>query len=218
MRVLSITFHQLRAARSLLNLDQKDVAAVSGINTNVISRIERGTAKPHERTREKLIAFYENAGVEFLESDGVRQKKILVRTYEGSEGFHAVMDQVYDTARNQGGRISLFNGPPELFLKWLGEDWYEMHAKRMYALRKRIDFRIIVREGEQLLIASEFAKYRWFPADKFKERTVYAFGGKVAFFNFEDDLRIVVIEQEDIAESFHILFDVAWEYMAIEPG
>lgn len=214
---MKITFDQLRAARSLLNLDQKDVAAATGINVNVISRVERGASEPRDGTVAPLIQFYEQAGIEFLESNGIRQRKAMVQTYEDQRGFRMLMDQVFETARDHGGRISLFNGPPRLFLEWLGEDWYVMHAKRMHALRDRIDFRIIVKEGETQLIASGFAQYRCFPEDKFKNRTIYAFGDKVAFLNFEDDLRIVVISQRETVESFHILFDLAWENMATEP-
>jgi transcriptional regulator with XRE-family HTH domain len=201
----------------LLGLDQKDVADASGVNVNVLSRIERGEARPQERTLAKLSSFYERAGIEFLETDGVRRRKALVHVYEGQSGFRQVMDQVYETARDRGGPISLFNGPPRLFLKWLGEDWYAMHAARMRKVKSKIDFRIIVKEGERAFIAGDFARYRWFPKKKFRERTFYAFGDRVAFLNFEDDVRIVVIEQEEMAESFHILFDIAWDHMAIEP-
>jgi hypothetical protein len=107
---------------------------------------------------------------------------------------------------------------PVNFYKFLGKEWYAMHAQRMNAIKKNFDFKIIVREGEDLLIAQDFAQYRWFPKDMFYEKTFYAYGGSLAFMSFSDnDVEIKVLPQSEFTDSFRVLFDIAWNHIAVIP-
>ena len=130
-----------------------------------------------------------------------------------------LMNEVYETARSKGGEICLFNGVPRLFTQWLGEDWYAMHAQRMAAIKNNFKLKIVIRKGDRSLIASGFAEYRWFPEEMFHDKTIYCYGDKIAFMNFmEDDLRILVLQQGEIADSFRILFNIAWTSVAVKFG
>lgn len=93
-----------------------------------------------------------------------------------------------------------------------------MHADRMDKISKDFDFKIIVQEGDQQFIARSFAQYRWFPKDRFNDRTLYCYGDKLAFLNFsKDDVKIMVMNQAEIASSFRELFKIAWDNVAILP-
>ena len=61
---------QCRAARAALRWSAPDLAAMAGVHVNSVSRFENGTARPATvaRMREAL----ENAGVEFLDDNGIR--------------------------------------------------------------------------------------------------------------------------------------------------
>jgi transcriptional regulator with XRE-family HTH domain len=68
---------QCRAARGLLNWSQEDLARHSQVPRRTIADFERTATKSYSRTIQKLIAAFEAAGIEFLNSDapGVRLKR-----------------------------------------------------------------------------------------------------------------------------------------------
>jgi len=209
---MSVTHHQLRTARALLDLSQQDVSDGTGISANALGRIERGEATPKDKTLDRLVGFYQGGGVEFTDRDGVRRNQQLVWQLQGRDGFRTWMNMLYDFAANEGGKITLLNGPPARFLEWLGEDWYTAHAERMRGLEGNIDFKIITEEGEKNFLASGFAEYRWLPKTQFNDRSVYVFGDHSAFFDFnEEELRIVVITQRLIAQTQQMAFDALWD-------
>lgn len=209
---MSVTHHQLRTARALLDLSQQDVSEGTGISANALGRIERGDASPKDKTLDKLVSFYQGGGVEFTDRDGVRRNQQLVWQLQGRDGFRTWMNMLYDFVSSEGGKITLLNGPPGRFIDWLGEDWYAAHAERMRDLGCDIDFRIITEEGEKNFLASGFAEYRWLPKTQFNDRSVYVFGDHSAFFDFnEEELRIVVITQRLIAQTQQMAFDALWD-------
>lgn len=208
---------QMRAARAMLNLSQGDVAKSLGIAANTLSNIESGQSDAPSSRLKEIQSFYEMQGVEFLEDNGVRERKSYVQRYQGAEGFRAFMDDVYETARKHGGDICLFNSKPSMWHKWLGEEWYSMHAERMKLLGDRIRVRITVQEGEDFFILGA-AEHKWFSKDMWKEKIFYSYGPKLGFLDFSNnDVQILVLNQREFAESFRVLFDIAWEHVATAP-
>lgn len=207
-----VTHHQLRAARSLLDMDQKDVAAGVNIAANSIGRIERGEVQAQEKTKQKLVDFFEMSGVEFTECDGVRKRRSYIKRYSGQEGIRAFFDTVYDVAKNGGGDFTIFNGMPSDLTKHAGEDWYKAHAARMTSVKDNYNFRVIVEHGETNLIGRDFVTYKWFPNDEFHPCTIYTFGDWVGFLTFDNEVNIVVVREKIMAESQRALFNRVWEY------
>ena len=209
---IKVSRQSFKAARVLLELDQKDVEAVTGISCQRISQYERGTIGIGKKAYQTFLSFYDARGIEFLDHDGIRRKP--ERDYlrlNGRVGFRVFMDDVYQTARDEGGRIEIINGPPDLFIKWLGEQWYHNHANRMEAIKDKITMRILTGEDQTNLIARGFALYKTVPKDKFNTQTIYIFGKKVGLFTFtEKDVVIDVFRQKDLVDTFHWLFDLVW--------
>jgi transcriptional regulator with XRE-family HTH domain len=206
---------QARAARSLLGLHLADVARGSGISAMQISNFERGKRSLHAGTRDKLFAFYARSGLEFTNNNGVREAGIMTRQYSGDAEFRAFYNHLFETARDQGGDICLFNGVPRKLIQHLGKEWYLHHVKRMTEIKDKFRFRVIIAEGDNDFIGSDFVEYRWFPKELFNEKTLYIYGHNVAFFSFDNsDVRVVVIEHPEVAASQRVLFDLAWEGMA----
>jgi transcriptional regulator with XRE-family HTH domain len=71
-----ITSAQLRAARALLGMDQRDLAAASGLSLPTIQRMEasEGVIRGNVDSLMKLIAALEAAGVELINEDAVSEK------------------------------------------------------------------------------------------------------------------------------------------------
>ncbi|MDO9713449.1 helix-turn-helix domain-containing protein [Paracraurococcus lichenis] len=65
------TASQVRAARALLAISQRDLAARSGVPLRTLARIEAGeVAKPRRGTMQRLSAVLREAGVEFIPANG----------------------------------------------------------------------------------------------------------------------------------------------------
>ena len=80
---MSLTAAQLRAARALLNLTQRELARRTSVSEPTLKRIERddwGPARSSHGTVAALVALLEGDGVEFLAADeghgeGVRLRR-----------------------------------------------------------------------------------------------------------------------------------------------
>ncbi|MCK6417892.1 MAG: helix-turn-helix domain-containing protein [Alphaproteobacteria bacterium] len=213
-----ITSLQALLARTMTGLSQQEVSGLLGWAHQTLSKIENGDVNPPASRLKALQDFYESRGVEFLEGEGVRKRQIYVNQYSGAEGFRAFMDDVYETAKEYGGDICLFNSKPSMWHEWLGKEWYEMHAKRMKRLGTKIKVKITVQEGEDFFILDS-AEHRWFSKDMWKEKIFYAYGPKLGFLDFSDNnVHIMVLSQREFADSFRVLFDVAWEHVAKIPS
>lgn len=213
---MSLTPAQIRAARGLLDWTAKDLADRIGIKPSSMSAIENGKAKGSMQTIEAIESHLARSGIEFLGTDGVRLRQLDVQVFQGKEGFEDFMDDVYETARDAGGDISLFNSIPRLWHEWLGKDWYDMHSKRMAALGDKINVRITLQETENVTILGT-AAHRRFPRSLAKNKIFYAYGPKLAFLDFHDkQLKITVITHPDFANIFRALYDVAWDEIAEE--
>ena len=74
-RGMEITPAQCRAARGLLNWTQGELAAKVGVAVKTIRDFETGRRKPHGLSRGAIKQALEQAGIEFLDDDGLRLKK-----------------------------------------------------------------------------------------------------------------------------------------------
>lgn len=209
------TISQIRAARALLDWSQSDLADNAGLSQTGIARIENGTNKPNSRTLEKIRTAFDNADIDFIDDSGVKKRTGEIKILKGPEGLRQFFNELYQTAADLGGELCLFNGTPARLTDWLGEDWYDMHNKRMEKLAGKFEYKIIVKEGETHFPASNYAEYRFFPEELFNEKTIYILGNKVFFRDKSDDqISMIRIEQADLAKSMQILFNVAWEHVA----
>lgn len=209
------TIEQIRAARALLGWSQHDLADKANLSQTGIARIENGTNQPNSKTIAKIESAFDKADVEFLDSSGVRKRTGQVRVLYGRDGLRQMFDELYDTAKNLGGELCLFNGVPSKLADWLGEEWYEMHKQRMSKIDNGFRYNIIVKKGEKVLSALNYAEYRYFPEHLFHDKTIYIMGNTVFF---RDDgyekLRLIRLEQPELAKTMKVLFDIAWANVA----
>ncbi|HEY8964030.1 MAG TPA: helix-turn-helix transcriptional regulator [Alphaproteobacteria bacterium] len=216
---MSITTAQIRGARGLLDWSQAELSRRTNISTTSIGNIESGNTQARESTLAIIRTAFERGGIDFIGTEGVRLQTDFMQTYTGAEGFRDFMDHLYETAKTFGGEIVLFNAYPPHWIKWLGEEWFDMHSKRMADLGDKISMHITSREGENLFISKAFAEYRWFPQELFGDRAMYAYGDNLAFVNFEENnVSVVVLKQSDFSKAFRVLFNIAWEKVAIKPA
>jgi len=79
-----LTAEQVRGARAMLRMEQRQLADAAGVSVETIKRMERATgeAPTNARTATAIQRALENAGVEFTNGDqpGVRMRR------QGGEG------------------------------------------------------------------------------------------------------------------------------------
>jgi len=72
---MEISPAQCRAARALLNWTQDKLAVKTGVALKTIRGFESGRRKPLGITRAAIKQALEQAGIEFLDGDGVKIKR-----------------------------------------------------------------------------------------------------------------------------------------------
>ena len=71
---MTVTAAQLRGARAMLGWTSGDLALRSRVHRRTVRKLERGEATPQRATIARIVAALDTAGIEFIESGGVRQK------------------------------------------------------------------------------------------------------------------------------------------------
>lgn len=213
-----ISSSQCRAARGLLNWSQPELAEKCAMHVQTISNFENETSTPSKTTILKITTIIQEQGLVFLENDGIQRAHNITKQYDGADGFRAFMDDVYETARTMGGEICLLNAEPGNWIKWLGQDWMNYHAKRMENFMSQFTFRITTQEGERNFISNRFAEYRWVPKKIWNQHSYYAYGDKIAFLNFDlNNVHILVITHKHFAQTHKFLFNLVWDQHSIIP-
>lgn len=217
------TIEQIRAARALIGWSQGDLAERSGLSQTGIARIENGTNHPNSSTIAKITAAFDKADIEFIGQTGVRKRTGEVRTLRGPEGFGQFLDDVYQTAIENGTKenpteIFLSNVVHQNWITWMGKERWEHHVKRMYAARDVMDVRILVKEKDTNFPAKSYSKYKWVPEGIFNDKSFYSYHDRLAFLNFkEEDVEIMIMRHMDFAKGYRDLFMIAWEKVATDP-
>ncbi len=118
-RVDSISSRQIRAARALLDWSQKELANATGISLATIRRIETGFM-PRGATTTQIRQCLETAGIEFLESDGLRRRLSGVHIYEGGHGGKDFYEDLKQTVQHYGGDVLIVAPTSAAFAKYCG--------------------------------------------------------------------------------------------------
>lgn len=213
-----IKSNQIRAARGLLDWTVTDLAKRVGVGPTMISALETGRSQGSIELMRNILIAFRDGGVEFTDDGGLRPVKQNVEILNGAEGLKKFMDDVYEVCAQEGGEVCVYNAKPSNWTKWLGEEWFSAHNKRMKAVKDNFDLKITTKSDEADLLASSYAEYRGIPDDLWDERSFYAYGNKIGFINFQDkSVDVFVLSQKEFTDSFRSMFKVIWNTVAIAP-
>lgn len=214
---MSITTAQIRGARGILNWSQSDLSERTGISATSIGSIENGQSTPRDSTLKNIRKSLEDAGIEFIGTDGIRLRTGDVRVLSGREGYLEFFNDVYETlSKNPGSVVRVSNVDERKFVEWHGEQGNE-HLKQMDVLKeKNITSKILIREGDDFFPASDYAEYRWIPSSQFSLVPFYVYDDKLAILLFDIEPTIILLNYPAVAKAYQIQFDALWE-QAIKP-
>jgi transcriptional regulator with XRE-family HTH domain len=204
---VTITTAQMRGARGLLNWSQSELSKRTGISTTSIGNIEAGNTQPREATMKLIRQAFENSGIEFIGTEGMRIKNDNIYSIEGSDALDRLLDDIYSTLASKGGEVLGFGVEEKTELT------SEEHKKISSYLTKlknaNITERLIIREGDVNLMApAEF--YKSIPEEYFSPHPFYIYGDKIALINWGNQTKIFIINSPLFSETFKRAFNFMW--------
>lgn len=105
MSMEHIGARQIKAARALLDWSQEDLALATSLSVATIRKLELGYISPRSSTVSVLRRTFEEAGIEFLELEGVRRRQEDVVTYQGGDAYENFFDDIAHASLQRGGEI-----------------------------------------------------------------------------------------------------------------
>ena len=208
------TIEQIRAARALIGWSQGELADQAGLSQTGIARIENGTNQPNSTTLEKIHTAFDRSDVEFIGDSGVKKRTGEIRKFKGQNGFLEFYNDIYQTLAKTKGVVYLSNANERDFEKWLGSH-LDKHIERILELK--IQYKILIKDGDTHFITSEFSEYRWMPKEHFGSVPFYVYGNKLAFVLFDDEPQVIVLNYAEISEAYRSQFLSFWEQAKIPP-
>lgn len=202
-----ITAKQIRAARALLDWKQSDLAKRSGLSLPAINAIERNAGSPRLTTLATIQRTLGNAGVTFLDNDGVCLPHEIfdIRAFQGDDFIARLNDDLFSCMRGPDDVVMMFG---------LDERQYPHYPEQMlryYYHQKATGFteRILVAEGDDFFL-SPIECYRWtFPQAR-NLVPYYVYHDRVAMIMW-DKQRTIIIRSQDIADSYRTQFGFLWD-------
>lgn len=202
-----ITAEQIRAARALLNWKQSDLARESQISLASINNLERNIGSPRVDTIRTIEETLINAGIEFLDQDGVRKKSDFFAIVEFT-GKDFIKDWMEDFT------ICMTQPGDTIFVCGLDERNFPRHAPdqllRYVEHQKKTGFveRIIIQEGDDFLLASTEC-YRWISPDLWGPVPYFVYKDRFVIAMYEAN-RLIMIRNHAIANTFRQQFETLW--------
>lgn len=198
----------MRGARGLLNWSQSELSKRTGISTTSIGNIEAGNTQPREATMKLIRQAFENSGIEFIGTEGMRIKNENIYSIEGSDALDRLLDDIYSTLATTGGEVLGFGVEEKTELT------SEEHKKISDYLAKlqasNITERLIIREGDTNLMAPE-EFYKQIPQEYFSPHPFYIYGDKIALINWGETPKIFIINSILFADTFTRAFNFLWD-------
>ncbi len=199
---------QIRAARSLLDWTQAELAKKTGISLRTLNNIERALTVPRLDNLRFIQEALEKAGIEFSEYNGVRQKTERLETVklEGEEYFNLHVLDIIQEMRTPGAEI-LYNVQSDenydkLPTTILDEYWSHLH-------RYQITERSLVARGNTYIMGLP-ATYRWLRRSMFNHVGYMVYGDNVAFLIASEPHRMIIIRNPGVADMFRRQFEANW--------
>lgn len=206
-----ISARQIKAARALLDWSQEDLAEACELSIATIRKLELGHISPRNTTNQQISKTFEDAGLQFIDPEGVRRTPEDLSVYQGREGVIAFFDDVYQTARKKGGELVVVSISEEPFMETLG-DYLDLHLARMQAISDKTTVKCILMDNLQVTPAS-YCEYRSISKAYVDSVPFYVYGDNYAIFLFESDPspKIIVHRSALLANAYRRQFASMWD-------
>lgn len=204
-----ITNTQIRAGRVYLDWSQDDLAKAAQISVSTVRNIEGGITQPQRAVLQKIKKTFEDAGIEFGDRESVRRKSENVTFLEGKEGIEHFFETVYLTAKNDPREILVSGVDEQDFVNIRSKENSDRYRRKMEKI-KNLQFKVVVRDSDPNPVATTYITYRSIPDDYFSSVPFYVLGDRLAIILWKS-LRIIILNDPEIADAYRKQFKVLWE-------
>lgn len=204
-----ITIEQIKAGRALLEWTQEDLAREAGLSKPSINMLERRVANPKRETLEAIQSAMETAGVEFTEGPGVKLTGTVIKTYvfEGNGSLLRLLRDIFETLHGTDKEILISGIDEEKYKRLGGKAVVQEILKRV---KHGIKTKLLICEGDTNFIEPP-ENYRWVPKAFFSQTPYYVYDNKYAILLWGPPQKVVIIENEEIADSYRQQFLAHWD-------
>ena len=209
---MPISSRQIRAARGLLGLSQKELAEKADLSINSLNNIEREVGSPRTDSLHAVRDALMKEGVEFLDKDGVRfsGEQLEIDKVEGPHILEALYDEMLKAYPSGNGQILVMGKDNSRFHHLDNIELLMAYKKfEAVAIKNNIIERALFLENDTNFLGIR-NNYRWVPKELFGKVPMTIYGNNVAIILWGPPVRMVIIRNPGIAETFRHHFEAIW--------
>jgi len=211
-QVANISARQIKAARSLLGWSQEELARVTRLSVATVRKIELGFISPRSSTTQVIRQAIEDAGIEFLNAEGVRRRAEDVVLYQGAEGLAEFCDDIYQTVRKRSCDIAIVAASEASLAESCGSEDYRS-LERILSLDTSTAIRCILTGSIDQPISTPRFEFRFMSKHYVDPIPFYVYGHKYAIvMPTEDGMpKIIVLHSSGAAQASLRQFNSMWD-------
>ena len=205
----NICLEQLKAARSLLNWSQEDLAKKSGYSLATINNIERGQYEAHSATMTDIVQTFEQAGVQFIDGPGVKieEADFRIKAYEGEQSLSLLFEKIGLALEESENESLYISGMDESILKQKAS---EKDLKKLFKrLGKNVPVRILCHKNQSAALGF-FNFQTKVVADSVPLIPCFLYKNRVAIIILKNPVHVAIMYNESLAGVYKALFEHLW--------
>lgn len=208
-----ISASQIKAARAILGWLQDDLAKASGLAVTTIRSLETGHLSP--RSLKEVHRALENAGIEFLEGEGVKRRDDQITILKGPESCNKFFEDLLRTTVNKGDEIACIMKSPNFMMESLGAANGENHD-RLEALAQNATVKCLFSEIPATPFYLPPFQFRVTSGHCISPASFYVYGGKYAAVHqsMRSGVFFIIHDRVKDAAEFRSYFQLLWDNMS----
>lgn len=209
---MPITSKQIRAARALLNLSQKELAEKAELSVNSLNNIEREVGSPRVDSMHAIRDALVSEGIEFLDRDGVRfsGEQLEIEKVEGPDVLAALYEEMLKSCTTDNNEVLIMGKDNSRFHHYDHIDLLLAYKRfEDAAIKNGIRERAIFLENDTNFLGSR-NHYRWIPKELFAAVPMTIYSNNVAIILWGPPVRMIIIRNPGIATTFRHHFEAVW--------
>jgi DNA-binding XRE family transcriptional regulator len=209
----SICAPQIKAARALLDWSQEDLAVKAQLSLNTIRKLEMGCVAPRSDTARTIRQAMENAGIEFLDHEGVRRKFEDLKDFRGAQACERFYCDLLRTAIESNGEILASVESETFFMRCCG--MAENYSKRLEQMNAVASVKCLTGVTPKFL--SGVLECRVIPKQLRGPLNYFVYGDQHAFALRDNgnDIRFIIFKSIHLAMQYRQQFLDQWESAAL---
>lgn len=212
MYINAITARQIRAARAILDWSQDDLADATQLSIATIRKLELGNISPRQATTSGIRNALEEAGLEFIEPDGVRRRPDEIATYQGINGAVDFFDDIHETIKKNGGDVVMIETSDVALVRWQRADACK-HFDRILDLNGSTTIKCLLTEVIDLPLSTPRLEFRFISKHYVDPMPFCVYGDKFAMVaaGNKSDSRIIVMRSPCAVHASKRQFFSMWD-------